>query len=283
LAPSKLREPVCQSSTRQESLVGQEPLIPVPPGFWGAPTSTVDWCEANYVVTPFICEFFNTISSVAMILAGGLGALRHRRVFDRWMLLAFGLLGIVGLGSIAFHATLKFEFQMLDELPMLYLVALMVYLLLEPGPTPRFGRWLPVALLAYAVAATCSDSLTRGRIQFFAFQVSFGALEFFCLYRIYLLSREVENRAVRPLFGVGVTFYVGAILLWFVDIRFCSAVSVSLPALGIPNPQLHAWWHVLVSCGFYVLLLIVGYDRLRRSGARPQMHGRLIPAVRLDL
>src|SRR5271169_3042764 len=125
-------------------------------GFWGTPTSTVDWCELNYAVTPFICEFFNTISSLAMIAAGLLGGLLHRRVFDQGILVAFGLLGVVGVGSIAFHGTLRFELQMLDELPMLYLVTLIAYLLLEPGPTRHFSRWLPAALLVYALLPTVS-------------------------------------------------------------------------------------------------------------------------------
>jgi dihydroceramidase len=249
-------------------------------GFWGAPTSTVDWCEANYAVTPFVCEFFNTLSSLAMIAAGALGILLHRRALDRRMRWAFGLLCVVGVGSIGFHATLRFELQMLDELPMLYLVTLMVYLLLEPGPARRFGAWFPAALVGYALLATASEAFTRGEFQFYAFHVSFGSLEMFCLFRVFLLTREPGNAAVRPLFRVGLVAYVSGIALWLVDLKACPLVSVRLPALGIPNPQLHAWWHVLVSCGFYALLLVVGYDRLRRAGARPVVEtGRILPQV----
>jgi dihydroceramidase len=256
-------------------------MLPTGAEFWGAPSATVDWCEANYAVTPFVCEFFNTVSSLAMVLAGGLGALLHRRVLDRWVLVAFGLLGLVGLGSIAFHATLRFEFQMLDELPMLYLVTLMAYLVMEPGPAVRFGRWLPAALVTYAVVATMSATLTRGQFQFFVFQITFGVLELYCLVRVYLLSREPENRRIRPIFRFGVALYVAAIGLWFVDVRFCPVMSLGWPVVGLPNPQLHAWWHVLVSSGFYMLLLVVGYDRLRRSRAQPRIRfvGGLLPSV----
>ncbi len=258
-------------------------MISGPVGYWGTPTSTVDWCELNYAVTPFICEFFNTVSSLAMVAAGALGVFLHRRVFGLGMLCAFGLLCIVGVGSIAFHGTLRFELQLLDEIPMLYLVTLMAYLLIEPGPIRRFGRWLPTALLLYALLATLSDAFTRERFQFFAFQISFGALELFCLVRVYLLSREPANRPVRPFFRLGVLFYLGAIGLWFVDLRFCNVMSRRLPSLGIPNPQLHAWWHVLVSGGFYLLLVVVGYDRLRRRRAGPGVRflGRVIPRVTL--
>jgi len=240
-------------------------MMPGLTGFWGSPTSTVDWCEVNYAMTPFVCEFFNTVSSLAMVAAGALGVFLHRRVFDRWTLVAFGLLGLVGVGSVAFHGTLRFEFQMLDELPMLFLVALVAYLVLEP----RFGPWLPTALITYAVFATLSATLNRGQIQFLAFQLSFGALELFCMLRVYQMSRSPENAPVRPLFNLGAGMYFAAIALWFVDLRFCDLVSLRLPALGMSNPQLHAWWHVLVSCGFYLLLLVVGYDRLRRRHAEP--------------
>jgi dihydroceramidase len=252
-----------------------------PGGFWGTPTSTVDWCEVNYAVTPYVCEFFNTFSSLTIVAAGALGALLHRRILEPRLLAAFVLLALVGVGSIAFHATLHFELQMLDELPMLYLVTLMVYLLLEPGPAPHFGAWLPASLVGYALLATASAAFTRGQFQFYAFQLSFGSLELFCLLRVSVLSTHPMNAPVRPLFRLGLTCYLVAIVLWYLDLRFCDLMRYRLPSLGLPNPQLHAWWHVLVSCGFYLLLLVVGFDRLRRRRARPIIaaRARVLPAL----
>ena len=37
--------------------LGGRELEPDDPGFWGPPTSTLDWCEANYDVTFYIAEF----------------------------------------------------------------------------------------------------------------------------------------------------------------------------------------------------------------------------------
>src|SRR5579871_6918927 len=111
-------------------------------GFWGPVTSSVDWCEANYAVTPYVAELWNTLSSLAMVAAGAAGLL-HRKLPDARYRMAYALLALVGLGSIAFHASLRFELQMLDELPMLYVVLLIVDILAEPGPGRRYGRWFP--------------------------------------------------------------------------------------------------------------------------------------------
>ena len=244
--------------------------MPVDPvGFWGIPTASIDWCEQNYALTPWVAEFWNTLSSLAIVAAGLVGLWTRR--FAPEVRLAFALLTLVGLGSIAFHGTLRFELQMLDELPMLYLVTWMAWLLVETGPERRLGAWFPAALVAYVLLATAGATLNRGGAQFLAFHVSFGALELFCLGRVSWLAFHPENRPVRRPYLLGLGAYATGIAVWFVDLRACPWVSVTLPAHGIPNPQLHAWWHVLVSAGFFLLLGVVSFDRLRRRLA-PAMH-----------
>ncbi len=155
---------------------------------------------------------------------------------------------------------------MMDELPMLYLVTWLVWLVVETGPTRRRGPWFPAALGIYVVLATAGATLNRGDAQFLAFHLSFGALEIFCLGRVTQLALRPENRAVRRRFGLGLAAYALAIGLWFVDLKACPWVSVTLPSHGIPNPQLHAWWHVLVSLGFFLLLGVISFDRVRSTG-----------------
>jgi dihydroceramidase len=248
-------------------------------GFWGVPTSSVDWCEANYQHTRYVCELFNTVSSLAMVAVGLGGLWLHRRVLERRFSVAFLAVAVVGLGSIAFHATLRFELQMLDELPMLYSALVMVYILLENRPARRFGAWFPAALVAHGVLVTALSAFTRGTLQFYLFQLSFGSLEVFALARVYAIHRRTRSPGVRTLFRVGMSAYGLAVLLWFVDLEACSVVGGLLPSRGIPNPQFHAWWHVLVSIGLYLLTLVVAHHRLLVLGSSPRLRlaGGAIP------
>ena len=84
-----------------------------PPDTWArwfdslAP-SNVDWCEANYAISPYVAEFWNAMSSVPMTGVAFYGfymGRRHLRYEPRWGM-AWFMLGIVGLGSALFHATL---------------------------------------------------------------------------------------------------------------------------------------------------------------------------------
>jgi len=250
------------------------PGAAAPPGFWGVPTSTVDWCEANYEHSRYVCELFNTISSLAIVAAGLLGLWLHRRVLEARFSWAFASLALVGLGSVAFHGTLRFELQMLDELPMLYTAIVMVYILLESGRERRFGRWFPLALGLHAALVTALTAFTRGPLQFYLFHASFGSMETFSLFGVYRLQRAQGRGPVRRLFRLGMGAYLVAIVLWFIDLKFCTALSRGLPALGLFNPQLHAVWHVLVSCGFYCLLLVTAHARLERLNRSPEIRRR---------
>ena len=77
------------------------------PGYWGDVTSNYDWCEDNYVHSHYIAEFFNTMSSIPVALAG---ILWMRLSLQNHYGISFGLAGlglfVVGIGSVAFHGTL---------------------------------------------------------------------------------------------------------------------------------------------------------------------------------
>ena len=78
-------------------------------GYWesmGA-ASAVDWCEPNYVVTLWVAEFWNTLSSLVIFAAGAYGlsrCWRSRADIEARFALCFIGLAAVGAGSTAFHA-----------------------------------------------------------------------------------------------------------------------------------------------------------------------------------
>lgn len=241
------------------------------PGIWGPPTASIDWCEQNYAHSAVICEFFNTVSSLAMLAAGAAGLLLHRRILEPRFRLAFSAVCLVGIGSAAFHASLRFEFQLLDELPMLYSALILVYAILENRRKPRFGPWLWALLLLHAVLVTALTALSRGTLQFYLFHLSFGSLEAFCLVSVFLIDRASSDPVMHRLFRWGMGAYALALVAWITDLTACGTLSETLPRSGLFNPELHAFWHVLVSVGLYLLVVLLIYERLRVLGRQPRV------------
>ncbi|KAI7597646.1 hypothetical protein KC346_g14588, partial [Hortaea werneckii] len=101
------------------------PSIPYPParddGYWAPITSTLDWCEENYYATPYSAEIVNTLTNLLFVylaFKGMYSCLKHDH--DRIFLITFAGYLLVGTGSFAFHSTLKYPMQLVDELSMIY-------------------------------------------------------------------------------------------------------------------------------------------------------------------
>jgi dihydroceramidase len=116
--------------------------------YWGAPDSLIDWCEPNFVHTPYIAEFYNTIThvpaSMYMLVAilvmafprplAGVSGAKLKAAAVKWLprlelrhqVSVLGL-AIVCAGSVLFHATLRYWGQLLDEVPMIIVVGSFLY------------------------------------------------------------------------------------------------------------------------------------------------------------
>mmetsp|Transcript_12905 Transcript_12905/g.27963 ORF Transcript_12905/g.27963 Transcript_12905/m.27963 type:complete len:263 (-) Transcript_12905:295-1083(-) len=90
--------------------------------YWGNPDATTQFCEAKYVVTPYVAEFWNSTSSAIYVVFAVLGLIRGARCQDLRVKVCWICLGTIGFGSMMFHGTMRFSSQMWDEIPMILLV-----------------------------------------------------------------------------------------------------------------------------------------------------------------
>ena len=107
-------------NTEQKS---HENLGNIKKGFWGKPDAEFNWCEYDYTYTNYIAEFWNTITSMFYCVFAFLSYWRYKDIIFDFDLKIFGVIvALIGIGSTLFHATLKYNMQLLDEIPMYFLV-----------------------------------------------------------------------------------------------------------------------------------------------------------------
>ena len=247
-------------------------------GFWGAPSSTLNWCETNYEVSFYMAEFWNTLTNLGMIIPAIYGMLHCRRqgIESRYTYNFLTLL-FIGIGSWMYHMTLNYEMQLLDELPMLYGASYVVYCLYtarnelkkeqDKGP-PRREHIVATLLTLNCIVATIIYLKIREPIFFqamFAIIVSAGYI--ISLHHNYY---QYSRLGLKLLFMVFASTMV-AFALWNIDTFFCKQLTNTRERMLRPNPllkylspltQLHGWWHIIGGYGFYLQVFACVQQRL---------------------
>jgi len=207
-------------------------------GFWGPVTSSIDWCEQNYVYTTYVAEFWNTLSSFAISFWALIGIVICTNLKLEWRFyFLYAATCLVGLGSAFFHGTLLYIGQMCDELPMIWFIMMWGYILIQLKVSGS-GTLLILAGLLYSFFISV---VHYQGAYVTAFQVHFGILVFFCCLKILFLFKEQKKpvHSKFPLISAGCMIL--AFSFWLADQWFCEQFSKSF------NPQGHAIWHVLNS------------------------------------
>ena len=240
-------------------------------GFWGPPTSSIDWCERNYEVTYFIAEFWNTVSNLAFIIPPLVVAYQLRGKVDGVYLASLIYMAFTGMGSFAFHGTLLYSMQLWDELSMVWSGLFILYLIIKILAGDAAARRYVLPLVAYGIG-TCAVYLSSQTP--IIFQVAYGVIHFAVVISAFKLRNRVATD-MRLYWATVVMSSVG-FLLWNLDNNMCPSLerlrsllrsSISTACL-VPGTQFHALWHCLAGYGAFCMVLYVMQARLLSLGKR---------------
>uniref|UniRef100_M4BLT0 Alkaline phytoceramidase n=1 Tax=Hyaloperonospora arabidopsidis (strain Emoy2) TaxID=559515 RepID=M4BLT0_HYAAE len=219
-----------------------------PIGFWGPPTSTIDWCELNYQYSFYIAEFWNTISNLLFVLLGLYGLYRSIKLrFERRFHVQFIGVMVTGFGSAMFHGTLQHVYQQCDETPMVWSVLAWLYIVYYPEieqlPMKHANAVAVACLTALGILFTLVHAIYRFTT---VFQLFFGVLAILACARLCLHYTEVTDPRAR---AVARSYIVSSLIgstFWLLDYHYCHTIH------GLPiNPQGHAWWHIFMGISSY--------------------------------
>ncbi|CAL8095111.1 unnamed protein product [Orchesella dallaii] len=250
-------------------------MAPTPPkDFWGPPTATLDWCEINYEISPFIAEFWNTISNLGMIIPPVFGIYEIIRLgLERKFIYTHVSLIAVGIGSWAFHMTLQYYMQLLDELPMVFGNVLLIYQLTEL----RKSMKKPVNSTLLFVCCMYAFFFSVFYVSFknpLIHQVMYGAGVVVVLILDLRLVNYNQCRTCTKLLSAGFFMYTFGFGLWNIDNQLCPQLTdlrTKLPRYLGPATQLHAWWHILAGYATYLHILFEIHARSHFVKPRTQV------------
>ncbi|TPX32844.1 hypothetical protein SmJEL517_g04120 [Synchytrium microbalum] len=207
-------------------------------GYHGVVTSTVDWCEENYIVSFYVAEYWNAISNMVFFVFVAIGLYSCRACKSEWRFVtAYLSLGIVGAGSTLFHGTLLYEFQLADELPMVYGMAAFVYCTLQMWPPERHSAILAISITLFCAVITVWYLTTR---NFLVFAVAFFAELMIAAIAPIFYIRRLANTHLKEatrlgwLFATSIGAFAFAFALWIVDNTQCSVLRDWRAEVGYP-------------------------------------------------
>ena len=210
--------------------------------------------------TPYVAELFNTVSSVPIFALGMFGVVWGlRRGYAKRFIMPLFLFGLVGLGSVAFHGTLLYAGQAMDELPMIYAATALLFSVVETKATIA-RAWLAPALVLYCAAFTAAYILSPDLFVYFLLTyialilaIFFGSIDYY---------RRIKHAGAKRLLWLAAIFYLGGFFLfWMPDKLSCAAVQ---------RFQFHALFHLTSSIGPWCSASAPGAGWVgSRAGARP--------------
>lgn len=196
---------------------------------------------------------------------------------DAMIMLSALAIAVIGVGSFAFHGTMLFEWEMLDELPMLMIMA--TFMLNKWGCHPALmsrGRCVGFGICVLgAFALTVAVYLKLAAYDFF--------IHAFTAFVLADAALQLTQTSRQPLTMWCMGMCAGCMILgrvaWETEVRFCETDGRVWP--------LHVLWHGLSALATYYHLLMDTASRIDCGASTyadgPNGHARRSVAIRWAL
>ncbi|NXV64768.1 ACER1 ceramidase, partial [Molothrus ater] len=247
------------------------------PSIFSYQSAEVDWCESNFVRSAVIAEYYNTVSALGRLglLPGPQellwGPTQHGTSLLSFLLLAplnFLVLEGAGVGSLChpkvplllaglfsmyFHMTLSYVGQLLDELSILWTLAV------------AYSFWYPQAYFPKCIKTrrhffwlTGITTIISTLMSFVKPTLNAYALNCIAFHLLYLTWKELKkcnDKRVHRMAAVMVMWWALAITSWISDRWLCWLWQ------AINFPYFHSFWHVLIALSLlYCCPLVIYFD-----------------------
>lgn len=184
----------------------------------------------------------------------------------RFLIVAIGF-ATVGIGSWMFHMTLLYEYQLLDELPMIYATCVPYWIVFSFGKS-RFDS------IKIGVQITSAAAVLTGIYLYYRdptiHQAGYAFLNFVIVAKSVSLAQQhvydeqAKKHLLRTLI-LGLSSFLFGYFLWNMDIHLCTTWRGLRRQIGMPWGFLfegHGWWHLLTGTGVYFYIVYLEYLRL---------------------
>jgi dihydroceramidase len=232
--------------------------------------SSINWCESDYTNSSFIAEYWNTLTGICLCISSLLSYKSNVKYDIHILYYSNFLLFIVGIGTILFHSTLIYIWQLLDEIPMMLIVIEYYRILTQKITLKKHISLFNAKKIYYLLPFIIISYYIHPKLQIVLFQGILSLCIINLLYTCYSINiflsksnvmREDESmsRNLRPIvvthaidltneLNYNLTFYhykglfilITSLIIWNIDNNYCQHYI-----------ELHAVWHVMTSIGMY--------------------------------
>ncbi|KAK0628525.1 ceramidase-domain-containing protein [Bombardia bombarda] len=239
-------------------------------GFWGEQTSTLNWCEEDYNITYYCAELVNTLTNVIFMWLGVRG-IRNVLQYSHSPVFLLGFVGyvVVGLGSMAFHTSLKYSMQLADELPMIYTVCIMAYATFSYERSAKVRFLVGVAIVGLASFITIYYLHAKDPVFH---QAAYAIITLASTFRTFYVMEyqlrpamkkrspyecDEHMRKMWKLSLTGILTFLAGFFLWNMDNIFCRYLLAAKNQMLLPWAvvlEAHGWWHILTGLAYHLIL-----------------------------